>query len=236
MSEVQPWAIFYRNSQCLSQLQHRSRRSRCIRSILSQIVPSSDTESQDWPSKRTLAETAPELHAEVEKTIPAPDFMRADGILNMLAYFPRDACPPDPGTISQSISRALTKHGIKGPKMYLATSSVRGKTHVGSTRLHKDITAAYNLSIEGRALWTIWPSWASHRLCEFIFHKGMATREDGNPIHNQLVYLSTDDVAEFSAETGIHPFVFEQQAGQIVCIPSNCAHQVRISELTDDCR
>lgn len=112
--------------------------------------------------------------------------------------------------------------------MYLAQASMRNGQHIGSTRMHKDITAAYNISIEGRALWTIWPSWASERLCQFIVHKGLADPNAGNPIHQQIVYLSQDAVREFSTVYGVAPFVFFQDPGQMVCIPSNCPHQVRL--------
>lgn len=111
--------------------------------------------------------------------------------------------------------------------MYMAQASMRNGQHVGSTRMHKDITAAFNISIEGRALWTIWPSWTSDKLCQFIVNKGLADPKHGNPIHQQTVYLSQDEVREFSETYSVAPFVFCQEPGQMVCIPSNCPHQVR---------
>ncbi|EIM84542.1 uncharacterized protein STEHIDRAFT_42365, partial [Stereum hirsutum FP-91666 SS1] len=83
---------------------------------------------QDWPPSQNLSDASPELHAEIEKTIAVPDLARADGLYNTLGMFPKTACAPDPG-----------------PKMYMAHASMRHGIHIGSTRLHKDITAAYNL-------------------------------------------------------------------------------------------
>lgn len=113
--------------------------------------------------------------------------------------------------------------------MYLAHSSLRNGTHIGSTRLHKDVTAAYNLSLEGSALWAIWPSWSSDMLCEFIFERGLAKRSEGNPIHQQRTYLSREDIEAFTLQYQVRPFVFRQEPGQMVFIPSNCPHQVRYS-------
>lgn len=52
---------------------------------------------QDWPATKNLADLAPELHTEVEKTIPVPDLVRNDGVFNVLGMVPKTACPGDPG-------------------------------------------------------------------------------------------------------------------------------------------
>lgn len=110
--------------------------------------------------------------------------------------------------------------------MYLAHASTRNGIHIGSTRLHKDVTAAYNLNLVGTAWWVIWPSWSSSALCEFVFENGLADPKDGNPIHGQNIFLDETQVNQFSEKYQIQPFSFHQNAGQTVYIPPNCPHEV----------
>lgn len=54
-----------------------------------------------------LADASPELHREIEKTIPVEDLVRRDGVFNTLGMFPETARPPDPG--KRSANEAVGK-------------------------------------------------------------------------------------------------------------------------------
>lgn len=120
--------------------------------------------------------------------------------------------------------------------MYIAYASKVSDEHIGSTRLHKDMSGAYNIALDvadapdgkpGSALWNIWPAWASPLLEKYILDRGLALPQDGNPIHGQKVYLDEGHVKEISALFNIKPFVIHQRKGQAVFIPPGCPHSVR---------
>lgn len=122
-----------------------------------------------------------------------------------------------------------------GPKMYLAYASQVSGEHIGSTFLHKDVTAAYNILLDaadsptgepGYALWHLWPSWSSPMLEEFILEEKLAYAVDGNPIHGQGVYLTEPQIEAFSVRYGIRPFAIRQRKGDAIFIPPGCPHQV----------
>lgn len=52
---------------------------------------------QDWPPKQRLSSTLPELHNQMERTVPAPDITREDGVFNYVSQFPSNANQPDLG-------------------------------------------------------------------------------------------------------------------------------------------
>lgn len=120
--------------------------------------------------------------------------------------------------------------------MYLAyASKTSDGDHMGSTLLHKDVTAAYNIALDvanlpdggpGHALWHIWPAWSSSMLEKFIFEQGLASPDEGNPIHGQRVYLDENHIKAFAEEYKVKPFVIRQQKGQAVFIPPDCPHSV----------
>lgn len=129
-------------------------------------------------------------------------------------------------------------HRCLGPKMYIAHTSKSFGQHSGSTFAHKDVTSAYNILLDvandadgtpGFALWHIWAPWSSAKLEEYIFKNGLALPEDGSPIHGQRVYLDEKHIKEMSAIAGLKPFTIQQRKGDVVFIPGNCAHQVRVS-------
>lgn len=109
--------------------------------------------------------------------------------------------------------------------MYIAHKDEPG---CGSTVLHTDMTDAWNLCTFGKALWHIF--WRRHRsgLADWCrANKPTDGYKEGSPIHQQQTYLTKDDLAKLRKDTGIVPFTIEQSSGQMVIIPSGCAHQVR---------
>lgn len=123
--------------------------------------------------------------------------------------------------------------------MYLAyASKTSDGNHIGSTLLHKDVTAAYNIALDvanlpdgrpGHALWHIWPAWSSSMLEAFILQHDLASPNEGNPIHGQRVYLDENHIKAFTEEYKVKPFVIRQRKGQAVFIPPDCPHSVSAS-------
>lgn len=128
--------------------------------------------------------------------------------------------------------------------MYIAYASTVSGEHIGSTFLHKDVTAAYNIALDvadlptgepGFALWHIWPSWSSPMLEEFILDNGLASPKSGSPIHGQQVYLTDQQITAFTDKYKIKPFRICQHKEEVVFIPPDCPHQVRMTSMLYTC-
>lgn len=71
------------------------------------IDPDKFLHGQDWPPKQDLSVALPELHAQMEQTVPVPDIARADGVFNFAAYWPMNANMPDLGDSSHCHERRI---------------------------------------------------------------------------------------------------------------------------------
>lgn len=118
-----------------------------------------------------------------------------------------------------------------GPKMYIARED---RNKEGSTRLHMDLSDAINILVrmensstgeQGGALWHIFSREDTVRLSE-ILKTHPSYKRGGNPIHQQSIYLTSSDLEHLKKNYGIIPYCIIQRAGQAVCIPAGCAHQV----------
>jgi lysine-specific demethylase 3 len=43
------------------------------------------------------------MYSEFQAEVPMPDYVRRDGVMNVSAYFPLNANPPDLGTFSNTV-------------------------------------------------------------------------------------------------------------------------------------
>jgi hypothetical protein len=116
--------------------------------------------------------------------------------------------------------------------------------HQGSTRLHLDVSSAVNIMLYaakpadgwmGGALWHIFPSAALPILRDFLRSEcpTIDTRDSGDPIHNQMIYLTPALLQLLAEKHDIHPFTIHQSPGDAVFIPAGCAHQVRCRNILD---
>ncbi|KAF9487267.1 hypothetical protein BDN71DRAFT_1404986, partial [Pleurotus eryngii] len=164
---------------------------------------------KDYPPDMTFKEKSPNLARDFQIALPGPLYTSDEGPLNLANFFP---------------TNYLYKPDL-GPKMYAAMASRQDDIHHGSTRLHMDMADAVNImASNGRALWHIFASEDSQQLRKFMTHRFKGLGHD--PIHAQQVYLTPCDLDALKAETGVVPFTFEQLQGDVVFIPTGCAHQV----------
>jgi|ERR1700691_1344175 hypothetical protein len=114
-----------------------------------------------------------------------------------------------------------------GPKMY---SALRDKNNVGSTRLHLDVTDAFNVlpfaHEHGCAIWWTFARKDADALAAWLRKRYNC---QGHPIHQQQIFLTENDLRDLWDEAGIRPYIIRQRPNETVLIPSGCAHQVRHS-------
>jgi lysine-specific demethylase 3 len=125
-----------------------------------------------------------------------------------------------------------------GPKMYNAYGSLEQDKSHGSTRLHLDVTGAVNIMLyaanlpdnsPGSAVWHIFPSSATALLRDFLQEEpSIGYKGPGDPIHDQVIYLSPPLLARLATTYRIHPYTIFQTPGDAVFIPAGCAHQVSV--------
>jgi lysine-specific demethylase 3 len=103
-----------------------------------------------------------------------------------------------------------------------------------------DVINAWNfMPFGGPAEWLVFAAADGDRLAEWITARKFAEwLKDGqlgprpgsvNPIHEQKTFLTSSDLDDLAADTGIRPYIIHQHQGELVFIPAGCAHQVRTS-------
>lgn len=113
---------------------------------------------------------------------------------------------------------------IIGPKLYIAHADVLG---CGSTVLHSDAADAFNLMTFGLAVWTIFLRKDRKGLSDWLrINKPVTGSPEGSHIHQQATFLTKDNLTKLYNDAQILPFKIVQKRGDMVIIPSGCAHQV----------
>ena len=105
----------------------------------------------------------------------------------------------------------------------------------GTTRLHKDTTAAVNIMVfcgphhEDKSLsgasWCIFMACDAEKLSAYLCKTRNIANNDPDPIHQQMIFLTEDDLHGLWRDHQIRPFQFTQKARQAVFIPPGAAHQ-----------
>lgn len=194
------------------------------------IINEVDNPLKDWPPQASFKKVFPYLYQDFMQALPLKAFTHADGSLNLASNFPGNVISPDLGELSVYLGAARAKMSA-GPKMYIAREDCNKQ---GSTRLHMDLSDAINILVrtetsstgeQGGALWHIFSREDTARLGEILKSHPSYPRE-GNPIHQQTIYLTSSDLDHLEKVHGIIPYCIIQRAGQAVCIPAGCAHQV----------
>ena len=118
--------------------------------------------------------------------------------------------------------------------MYLGRSSITSSFNLASTKLHMDITDAYNVMLsaakcpDGMPGFAEWTFLRANDAC--LFRKFMA-EECGfegpeDVIHSQTINLTPDLRERLFTKYGVRPITVALYPGDIVFIPAYCAHQV----------
>ncbi|ORX39603.1 hypothetical protein BD324DRAFT_614310 [Kockovaella imperatae] len=173
---------------------------------------------KDWPETDDFADTHPALFNDFCDALPAPDFTRRDGVLNLYANFPKGPTRPD-----------------IGPKMYNAFEAQEGPNGRGSTSLHMDVADAVNVMLyaskrddgqPGCAVWDLFRAEDADKIRAFLGRKFDESHIFTDPIHSQLFYLNASLRRELYESYGVVSWRIYQYPGQAVFIPAGCAHQV----------
>jgi hypothetical protein len=103
----------------------------------------------------------------------------------------------------------------------------------GSTRLHMDLSGAYNILLhsskgkdEDAAVWWIFKSHDAGRLRDYMRRAIPGIEADEDPINSQRHFL-TDEHLEALSLLQIFPAIIRQKVGDAVLIPAHCPHQVK---------
>ncbi|TNY23130.1 hypothetical protein DMC30DRAFT_444664 [Rhodotorula diobovata] len=185
--------------------------------------------SNDWPAAEDFKDEYPDLwHDQFMDVLPAGSLTRRDGVLNLSAHTPLNACPPD-----------------LGPKGYFSEISCDDEGGQGSTKLHKDVADAVNVLLwasdapdggPGVAIWDLYRAEDADKVRDFLY--GHVARLEGwkdadearrrvdDPIHTQRFFLTRPLRAALLASHGVRSFRIHQRPGQAVLVPAGCAHQV----------
>lgn len=174
---------------------------------------------KDWPTDQTFAQRFPDLWADFNDFVPAPDYTRHDGTLDVFGRFPLSVPAPD-----------------LGPKMYVAFAGNDRPGGFGSTRLHMDIADAVNVLVhaspdseghQGGAVWDIFRAQDASLIRDFLrerFPDKAGIMND--PIHDQTFFLDSKLRRELFVAKGVKSFRIYQREGDAVFVPAGCAHQV----------
>lgn len=163
--------------------------------------------------------------------MPMKEYTTADGALNLASNFPQNIISPDLGGSGVGSGICDILIDTLGPKMYIALEDRDGQ---GSTRLHMDLSDAVNVLVhssksstgaEGGALWHIFSREDTMKLSKILLSHPSYNGK-GDPIHQQMIYLSPSDLEELSRYHGIVPYVIIQRLGQALLVPAGSAHQV----------
>jgi lysine-specific demethylase 3 len=121
--------------------------------------------------------------------------------------------------------------------MYLGRSSITSGFNLASTKLHMDITDAYNVMLSaaecpdgkpGFAEWTFLRAKDACLFRKFMMEEcGFEGPED--VIHSQTINLTPDLLERLFTKYGVRPITVAQYPGDIVFIPAYCAHQVYVN-------
>jgi lysine-specific demethylase 3 len=111
-------------------------------------------------------------------------------------------------------------------------SAKKDKKSVGSTRLHKDVTDAWNVLTHTEpknkhAEWAIFSRKDTAVLIDWMKRRLVC---DGDPVHHQQTFLTQEDLMDLWIEKRIRPYIIHQKLYEFVFIPAGCAHQVRVFE------
>ncbi|EIW54906.1 uncharacterized protein TRAVEDRAFT_130980, partial [Trametes versicolor FP-101664 SS1] len=170
---------------------------------------------KDWPPSALFADKLKPYFDAFMKAVPMPSYTRHDGVRNFPAHY------PDPTRPLKSQKPDF------GPKLYSATEDT---THVGSTKLHLDVTSAVNILVYNSrgetsgALWHIFLADDLDKLRGYL-RSSLGDTSTEDPIHAQSTYVTQPMLDELKM-LGVSPFVVHQRLGDAVFIPAGCAHQV----------
>ena len=173
---------------------------------------------------------------DLNKSAPVPQLMCLNRSLNMAVHYPTNGIAPDAGESAcpNYTITMLTLSSHSGPKMYLGQSSIRGSLNMSSTRLHMDVTDAFNELLfaakchdgsPGYALWDFFRPEDAFLLREFMWEE-CGFKGPGDPVHSQSINFTPDLCERAFKKYGICPMTIRQYAGDIIFIPAYCAHQV----------
>lgn len=173
---------------------------------------------KDWPPSTDFKTAFPELYKDFSETVPAPDYVRRDGVGNVGSHFPSNTIAPD-----------------LGPKMYNALASNLSEGSKGTTKLHMDMADAVNImtytelcpdGTPGCAAWDLFRACDSGNIRQFLKQKFPKQSAVTDPIHSQQYYLDEVLRKELYDQYGVMSYRVYQRPGEAVFIPAGCAHQV----------
>ncbi|KAI0703523.1 hypothetical protein C8T65DRAFT_709242 [Cerioporus squamosus] len=124
---------------------------------------------KDWPTQQDFKSACKTLYDGFCLSVPCPDLVCPNGILNLAGHSPTNYVAPD-----------------LGPKLYAAPAA---KSGTATTKLHMDITDAANLMVWSAAstgdigaYWDIFAAHSADPLRQFIRDE-YSLEENGDPIH-----------------------------------------------------
>ncbi len=173
---------------------------------------------KDWPPSTDFKSAFPELYKDFSEAVPAPDYVRRDGVGNVGSHFPSNTIAPD-----------------LGPKMYNALASNMSQGSKGTTKLHMDMADAVNIMTytepcpdgsPGCAAWDLFQARDSDKIREFLTKKFPKQSAVTDPIHSQQHYLDEVLRKELYEQFDVKSYRVYQRPGEAIFIPAGCAHQV----------
>jgi lysine-specific demethylase 3 len=173
---------------------------------------------KDWPPSTDFKTAFPELYRDFSNAVPAPDYVRRDGVGNIGSHFPTNTIAPD-----------------LGPKMYNALASHLGEGSKGTTKLHMDMADAVNIMTyaepcpdgsPGCAAWDLFRARDSEAIRTYLRNKFPKQSAVTDPIHSQQTYLDEVMRQELWQFYNVMSYRIYQRPGEAIFIPAGCAHQV----------
>lgn len=174
----------------------------------------------------------PELYDAFMQILPFPEITRIDGLLNPGIHFPKNGVIPDLGEHWSLTDLPFCDFAIltplTGPKMYNAEGTILDGHSYASTKLHMDVTDAFNLMMwchNRPAVWDIFQREDVPALRK-ILKDHPDFNGKGDPILSQSIFLTDAELQSLSEEHGIRAHRIFQKKGEGIVVPPGCPHQV----------
>lgn len=192
--------------------------------------------SQDCPDSDTFQHTFPSLFDDFINAVPAPDYIRHDGMLNIAAHFDINDNAPDLGTLHSFSDYGLSIPAYNlfiGPKLYAALESSELPGYHGTTRLHADAADAINImtaayprmnSKPGYAAWNIFRKEDVGKVRDFI--RETCPDFGYDPIHSHRVFLDNKLRRDLRLKKNVLSWRIHQMPGDAIFLPAGYVHQV----------
>jgi len=202
---------------------------------------------KDYPAGEDFSTKLPEHFTDLMQALPYSEYVRPDGILNLISALPAEYNKPDLGpkcyiayedtstSLHFDMSDAVNLLVHIGPLSSALSSPTNSKStptkppflnHSTSIKQSPSRVEAHS---KAGALWHIFRREDVTTLATFLKSraKGKGDREEDHTILDHSFYIDEQMLGKLAEEYKVVPHTIYQEEGDAVFIPAGCPHQVK---------